>query len=131
MSRISVLNQPFGLSHQRVKAFVQLVVRIIVAADTFNYQTKKYFCRCYYSKQIFETWENVGDHFANNKTIVIAEIDCEEYKSLCRNFKIREYPVLVMFKNGAKFEKYVGPRTKEDLIEYIDNFLKPDTVNEL
>lgn len=55
---------------------------------------------------------------------MIAEVDCEDYKPLCRSFKIREYPTLIMFKDGVKFEKYVGLRTKEDIIEYIDNFLK-------
>lgn len=83
-----------------------------------------FFCRCYYSKQIFDVWENIGDHYAYNNSIMIAEVDCEDYKSLCRNFKVREYPTLIMFKNGVKFEKYVGLRTKEDIIEYIDSFLK-------
>lgn len=56
--------------------------------------------------------------------MLIAEVDCEDYKSLCRNYKVREYPALIMFKDGVKFEKYVGLRTKEDIIDYIDSYLQ-------
>lgn len=80
-------------------------------------------CRCFYSKQIFDTWESLGDHYAYNSSVLIAEVDCEPNKSLCKSFKIYEYPTLVMFRNSKKFEKYIGKRTKEELIEYVDDYL--------
>lgn len=80
--------------------------------------------RCYFSKQIFETWENVGDFFAEQDNIKIAEVDCERQKDLCKLFKINAYPTLLMFKNGVKYEKYVGVRSKNDLVSYVENFVK-------
>lgn len=54
---------------------------------------------------------------------MIAEIDCESYKSLCQKFKVREYPTIIMFRNGFKFEKYVGERTKPDFVSYVQDVL--------
>jgi thiol-disulfide isomerase/thioredoxin len=81
--------------------------------------------RCFYSKQVFETWENLGEHYAYNYTnIKIAEVDCEKNKSLCRKFKIRDYPQFIMFKEGRKFEKYIGKRKLKHFINYVDSYLK-------
>lgn len=79
--------------------------------------------RCYYSKEIFGLWEDIGEHYEDNNDILIAEIDCESYKSICKNFKVRSYPLLIMFKNGVKHERYDGERKKSNIIAYVDGYL--------
>ncbi|CRK96813.1 CLUMA_CG009948, isoform B [Clunio marinus] len=60
---------------------------------------------CYYSKQVFDTWEDLGEHYTNSKDVKIAEIDCENQKPLCKLYKVRNYPSFLMFKNGVKKRK--------------------------
>lgn len=86
--------------------------------------------RCYFSKQIFELWESIGDHFAEHPNIQIAEVDCERNKDLCKVFKVTAYPTLLMFKNGVKYERYIGTRSKKDLIEYIENFINDGKIRD-
>lgn len=77
---------------------------------------------------MFDTWESVGEHYAHHKNVLIAEIDCEESKDLCHRCKVKKYPTLIFYRNSLKFEKYIGERTKEDFISYIDNVINGDSI---
>lgn len=58
----------------------------------------------------------------------IAEMDCEpdKNKKVCKSYKVTGYPALIFFKDGKKFEKYIGERSKEELIIYVNDFLRED-----
>lgn len=79
--------------------------------------------RCVFSKKIHDIWEHVGEKFEHQSDVLIAEIDCGAYKSICQKFNVREYPTLLMFRDGKRFERYIGPRTSNDIISYIKKFL--------
>jgi thioredoxin-like negative regulator of GroEL len=59
---------------------------------------------------------------------MIAEMDCEpeKNKKICKSFKVTGYPALIFFKDGKKFEKYIGERKLEELKIYVDDFLRED-----
>lgn len=65
----------------------------------------------------------MGEHFAHQKDILIADFDCGKYKAACQSYNIKEYPTLIIFKDGKRFEKYIGARTTQDLINYVDKFI--------
>lgn len=79
--------------------------------------------RCHFSKKIWDIWENVGEKFTNSKDILIADMNCGKYKSTCQSFNVREYPTLIMFKDSKRFEKYIGKRSTNDLINYVEKFI--------
>lgn len=35
--------------------------------------------------------------------------------------------MLIMFKNGVKYERYVGPRSKTAIVNYIEDFIDNDS----
>lgn len=72
---------------------------------------------------MFDEWEGFAEKYFKNKSILVAEIDCEPYKKLCQKFNVRRYPAIIMFKNGKKFEKYVDERKKDDFIAYVEDVL--------
>lgn len=81
---------------------------------------------------MFEAWESLGDFYFQDDRILIAEIDCEPdlNKEVCKGFDVDAYPSLLMFRNGVKSEKYLGERTKDDLVEYADKFIKETIVKD-
>lgn len=59
----------------------------------------------------------------HNKDILIADIDCGKFKPTCQSFNVQEYPTLIVFRDGKRFEKYVGPRTSDAIKNYVDKFI--------
>lgn len=80
--------------------------------------------RCAFSKKIYDIWELVGEKFQDQSDVLIADIDCGAFKPLCQKFGVREYPVLIMFRDGKRFERYIGPRTSNDIIGYLKKFVE-------
>lgn len=77
------------------------------------------------SKRMFNSWEKIGEHYQDSKNIFIAEFNCESpaNKEICRKFKVREYPRLIMFKDGKKDERYMDNFTQERITGYIEEYL--------
>lgn len=92
--------------------------------------TKLKFSSCSLCQIMFETWENLGEHYANSKKVVIAEMNCGPKKNLkvCRSFDVDRYPTYVLFKNGEKEKTISGRKKKKDLIEYVENLIKESSI---
>ncbi|KAG5684015.1 hypothetical protein PVAND_013268 [Polypedilum vanderplanki] len=86
---------------------------------------------CAFSKKILKIWENVGEHYEDSEDILIAEMDCGKFKPICQKFNVREYPTLIIFKDGKRFERYIGPRTTKDFVNYIDKFIAKRKIKDL
>jgi hypothetical protein len=95
---------------------------------------------------MFDAWESLGDHYFEDDRIQIAEIDCEPdlNKQVCKGFGVDgliqcsfvvsfhqlsfiAYPTLLIFKNGAKADKFLEERTKDELVNYADKWIKEMT----
>lgn len=50
----------------------------------------------------------------------------EKNKKVCKSYKVRGYPALIIFKDGVKYEKFIGERKLEDFVTYIEDFLRED-----
>jgi thioredoxin-like negative regulator of GroEL len=55
--------------------------------------------------------------------MLIADMDCGKYKATCQSFNVQEYPTLIIFKDGKRFEKFIGPRTTETITNYVEKFI--------
>lgn len=75
---------------------------------------------------MFETWENLGEHYANNNKVVIAELNCEPKKNLkiCRSFGVHRYPSYILFNNAEKEKKVSGRKKKKAFISYVEHLIK-------
>lgn len=75
---------------------------------------------------MFMTWEYLGEHYANNNRVVIAELDCTPKKNLkvCRAMGVDHYPTYILFKNGQREQKMRGRQRKLDLIEYVEDLFE-------
>ena len=51
----------------------------------------------------------------------IGKVNVEQYQSLANKFKIRGIPTMVLFKNGAEVNRFVGVKSKEFLVKQIQS----------
>ena len=49
----------------------------------------------------------------------VGKVDIEQYQSLAQKFKVRSIPTLILFKNGAEVNRFVGIKSKEFLLKEI------------
>ena len=71
---------------------------------------------CPHCKETKEVWEKFKKEYKSDKyAISFKEIDCDEKENLANNFKIEEYPTIVLVRNDKKY--------------YYDANIRPDTLD--
>lgn len=56
----------------------------------------------------------------------ISKIDCDQYKSICTEHKVRGYPTLLWIVDGKQIAKYQGGRTHEELKAFVAEKIAED-----
>jgi thioredoxin 1 len=51
----------------------------------------------------------------------VGKVNVEQFQSLAQKFKVRGIPTMVLFKNGAEVNRFVGIKSKEYLIKQIQS----------
>lgn len=51
--------------------------------------------------------------------VTIAKVNVDQQQKLAQNYKVRNIPTLIMFRNGVEVRRYVGIKTKKFLISEI------------
>jgi len=81
---------------------------------------------CHWCKALAPTYEKAADEFDkirfSHKSIraKFASINCEKYSQICRKFKIRAYPTLLIFNRDKPiYPTYSGERTVNGLVAYL------------
>jgi len=46
----------------------------------------------------------------------VGKVDIQQYQSLANKFKVRNIPTMILFKNGAEVNRFVGIKSKEFLL---------------
>ena len=59
------------------------------------------------------------DNIANEDIIKVVSIDVDENEELSASYGISSIPCLILFKDGKEFDRVVGFRNKEEIIEFI------------
>ena len=49
----------------------------------------------------------------------VGKVDIQQYQSLASKFKVRSIPTLILFKNGAEINRFVGIKSKDFLLKEI------------
>lgn len=68
-------------------------------------------------------WSDLADSLEHDESVNIAKLDCTEFRPICKDFDVKGYPTLLWLEDGKKVDKYSGPRTVEDLKEYVEKRL--------
>lgn len=72
-------------------------------------------------------WDQLGDEFADSKTVIIGDVDCTVEKDLCSKYGVRGYPTIKYFtgSTAAEGDDYKGGRDFAALKDFADNNLGP------
>jgi len=71
-------------------------------------------------------WDQLGDAFADSKTVLIGDVDCTVHDSLCQKHSVQGYPTIKSFAAGSdEGEDYQGGRDFDALKDFADNNLGP------
>ena len=73
---------------------------------------------CGHCKRLAPTYLELADALKDNEQVIIAEVNCDEHRSLCSEHGVRGFPTLLAF-NGANSVKYQGNRQLDDLKTFI------------
>ncbi len=49
----------------------------------------------------------------------LAEVNCDIENDLCKTYKIKGYPTMLLFKNGILVEKYLGKHLAKSITNYM------------
>lgn len=69
-------------------------------------------------KQLAPIWEKLAERYADVDDIRIAKMDAT--KNQARNLKFNEFPMLRYFLPSGDVVEYIGSRTLEDLIQFVE-----------
>lgn len=72
---------------------------------------------CGHCKAFKPIWEKLKNHY--NGKVNFVTFDSEKNKKEIAEYKIDGFPTLIL-KTGDKAVEYVGPRTEQDIKEFID-----------
>jgi thioredoxin-like negative regulator of GroEL len=72
-------------------------------------------------------WDQLGESFADSKTVLIGDVDCTIEKDLCSRFGVRGYPTIKYFTGAtaADGDTYEGGRDFDSLKAFADESLGP------
>eukprot|EP00123_Amoebidium_parasiticum_P010799 comp20331_c0_seq1/m.25594 comp20331_c0_seq1/g.25594 ORF comp20331_c0_seq1/g.25594 comp20331_c0_seq1/m.25594 type:complete len:552 (-) comp20331_c0_seq1:375-2030(-) len=76
---------------------------------------------CGHCKNLKPHYEEAAEVLATKHDIndVMGMVDCTENRDLCQKYEIKGYPTMLLFKGGAKEEKYANARTTDALVKYL------------
>ena len=74
---------------------------------------------------MFQPIWNKFSKSVNNNNVSIIDVKCDNKKNynLCNKYPIRGFPTILFTSNNFTKE-YDGNRTQEDLLKFLDNFIK-------
>ncbi|EGO04191.1 hypothetical protein SERLA73DRAFT_173630 [Serpula lacrymans var. lacrymans S7.3] len=77
---------------------------------------------CGHCKKLAPVWTQLARHMQNK--LNVAEVNCDDHKSLCTSQGVTGFPMLFYYAHGAKTE-YTGGRKYEQLIAFTDKAAAP------
>lgn len=74
---------------------------------------------CSHCRKLAPTWKALAEYHKDNVDVTIAKIDCTTESKPCTEHNIHAYPSLKLFKDGREVDHYEGPRSLDDLKNYL------------
>ncbi|KAI0250506.1 thioredoxin-domain-containing protein [Lactifluus subvellereus] len=78
---------------------------------------------CGHCKKLAPTWVKLAKELQHSVTV--AEVNCEDYKSLCSTEGVTGFPMLFFYPTSGKKTEYTGNRKFEALNDWIRRAVKP------
>lgn len=78
---------------------------------------------CGHCKKLAPTYERVATYFSEAKSgsgVHVAKIDATEHPGLAGRFDVKGYPTLLLFRGGRKVADFSGPRTYENIVQWVE-----------
>ncbi|CAF1067959.1 unnamed protein product [Brachionus calyciflorus] len=79
---------------------------------------------CGHCQSMAQEWINLAVKLADNKQILIGEVDCTQNSEICSNQNIQGYPTMILYKNGFKLTEYNGQRDVNAFVEFVNSYLQ-------
>jgi len=78
---------------------------------------------CGHCKKLAPTWIKLAKELQH--TASVAEVNCEEHKSLCSTEGVTGYPMLFFYPSSGKKTEYTGNRRLEAMKAWVERAMKP------
>ena len=100
-----------------------------VSDETFKSTLKKkkhalvmfYTPWCGHCKATKPFFTEAAASFAEDRKVTFAAVDCTKYTALCASNDVQGYPTIKYFNYGKNSFKYMGPRTAESFIDFMNS----------
>jgi thioredoxin domain-containing protein 5 len=79
--------------------------------------------RCGHCKKLAPTWVNLAKQLQHSVTV--AEVNCEDHRSLCSTQGVTGFPMLFFYPASGKKTEYTGNRKFEALRDWVEKAVKP------
>ncbi|XP_047224680.1 protein disulfide-isomerase TMX3-like isoform X3 [Girardinichthys multiradiatus] len=80
---------------------------------------------CSFCKQLDPVWHKIGSELRSlGSPIRVGKSDATANTALAKEFKVRNYPAILMLKNNVKYN-YPGSRTKDGILDFADRVSGP------
>lgn len=81
---------------------------------------------CGHCMRLAPTWEQLAEKLAARADVTIAKVDCtvDGNKELCGDQEVNGYPTVFLYRAGEKVTEYYGPRSLDDLHEFVVQHLQ-------
>ncbi len=110
-----IKNTPMVADHEKVltltdKNFQQQTKNKVVLVDFWA-------TWCAPCRMMAPVLNDVASELSGNSHV--GKVDIEQFQSLAQKFKVRSIPTLILFKNGAEINRFIGIKSKEFLLKEI------------
>jgi len=94
---------------------------------------------CQFSQQMQPVWDRLAEHYmgedSTTKDVVLAQIDGNQHRTISKRYDIQYFPNFIIFMKGEvfvadKFDVLNTPTTFENLHDWIERFVGPETTSE-
>jgi len=75
---------------------------------------------CMPCKMMVPVLNSVAEEIDN--TASVGKVNIEQFQSIAQKYMIKSIPTLILFKNGKEMNRFVGVKSKEYLINQINNY---------
>jgi len=115
MAKAKMKNIPLVADHEKIltltdKNFQQQTKNKLVLVDFWA-------SWCAPCRMMAPVLNEVATELSGNT--LVGKVNVEQYQSLAQKFKVRGIPTLILFKNGAEVNRFVGVKSKDFLLQQI------------
>lgn len=116
-ARARMKNIPLVSDHENI---------ITLTDKNFQHQTKNkivlvdfWASWCAPCRMMAPVLNEVAGELSNNSHV--GKVNIEQYQSLANHYKVRSIPTLLLLKNGIEIDRFVGVKSKNFLLQQINN----------